>query len=103
MAIDVVVDGDGCLSVMLPLAINTIAIKFSEDDPDVAKMVAWAFTMFERFCTSDQGYAFYNDMMASRKLYDRVKQFVTMMLMVGAIRYSCYEQGCEQKTRQAVK
>lgn len=78
----VVADSEGALSVMLPLARNTIAIKFAEDDPDVAKMVAHAFTMFERFCTSDQAYDFYNDMMDSPKLHDRVMQFVTMMLMV---------------------
>ena len=77
----VVVDSEGALSVMLPLARNTVAIKFAEDDPDVAKMVAHAFTMFERFCTSDQAYDFYNDMIASPKIYDRVMQFVTMMLI----------------------
>jgi len=82
MADGVVVDSEGALSVMLPLARNTIAIKFAEDDPIIAKMVAYALTMFERFCTSDQAYAFYNDMIDSPKLHDRVMQFVTMMLMV---------------------
>lgn len=43
----VVADSEGALSVMLPLARNTIAIKFAEDDPDIAKMVAHAFIMFE--------------------------------------------------------
>ena len=31
----VVVDSEGALSVMLPLARNTIAIKFSEDNPKI--------------------------------------------------------------------
>ena len=78
----VVADSEGALSLMLPLARNAIAIKFAEDDPAVAKMVARAFTLFERFCTSEQAYAFYNDMVASPKVYDRVMQFVTLMLMV---------------------
>ncbi|MEZ7519346.1 MULTISPECIES: hypothetical protein [unclassified Psychrobacter] len=77
----VVADSEGALSVMLPLVRNTIAIKFAEDDPDVATMVAHAFTMFERFCSSDQAYDFYNDIIASPKLYDRVMQFVTMILI----------------------
>lgn len=77
----VIVDGEGALSVMLPLARNTVAIKYAEDDPEVAKMAARALTLFERFCTNDEAYAFYNDMMASPKLYDRVMQFVTMMLI----------------------
>lgn len=66
---------------MLPLARNAIAIKFAEDDPIVAKMVANAFMMFEGFCTSDQAYNFYSDMIAFPKLYDRVMQFVAMMLI----------------------
>lgn len=78
----VVADSDGALSLMLPIARNTIAIKFAEDDPDIAEMVARALILFERFCTSDQAYAFYNDMMTAPKLHDRVMQFVTMMLMV---------------------
>jgi hypothetical protein len=78
----VVVDSEGALSVMLLLARNTITIKFAEDDPAVAKMVARAFTLFERFCTSEQAYAFYHEMIGSPKLYDRVMQFVTLMLMV---------------------
>lgn len=78
----VVADSEGALSVMLPLARNTIAIKFAEDDPAVAKMVARAFTLFERFCTSDEAYAFYHEMIDSPKLHDRVMQFVTLMLMV---------------------
>ena len=61
----VVADSEGALSVMLPLARNTIAIKFAEDDPAVAKMVARAFTLFERFCSRDQAYDFYNDTIAS--------------------------------------
>lgn len=77
----VVADSEGALSVMLPLARNTIAIKFAENDPDVAKMVARAFTLLEKFCTSDQAYIFYKDMMASPKLHDRVMQFVTMVLI----------------------
>ena len=67
---------------MLPLARNAIAIKFAEDDPIVAKMVAHAFIMFEGLCTSEQAYTFYRDVVASPKAYDRVMQFVTMMLMV---------------------
>ena len=78
----VVADSEGALSVMLPLARNTIAIKFAEDDPDIAKMVAHAFTIFEKLCTSDEAYAFYHEMIDSPKLHDRVMQFVTMMLMV---------------------
>lgn len=78
----VVADSEGALSVMLPLARNTIAIKFAEDDPDVARMVAHAFTMFEKLCTSDEAYAFYHEMIDSPKLHDRVMQFVTLMLMV---------------------
>ena len=66
---------------MLPLARNAITIKFAEDD-DIARMVAHAFTMFERFCTSDQAYDFYHKMIGSPKLYERVMQFVTLMLMV---------------------
>ena len=76
----VVASSEGALSVMLPLARNTIAIKFAEDDPAVAKMVARAFTLFERFCTSEQAYAFYHEMIDSPKLYERVMQFVTLML-----------------------
>ena len=78
----VVADSEGALSLMLPLARNAIAIKFAEDDDGVARMVARAFTLFERFCTSEQAYAFYRDMVASPKVYDRVMQFVTLMLMV---------------------
>ena len=78
----VVADNEGALSVMLPLARNTIAIKFAEDDPDVARMVAHAFTMFEKLCTSDEAYAFYHEMIDSPKLHDRVMQFVTMILIV---------------------
>ena len=78
----VVADDEGVLSLMLPLARNGIAIKFAEEDPIVAKMVAHAFIMFEGLCTSEQAYAFYSDMIASPKVYDRVMQFVTMMLMV---------------------
>ncbi len=77
----VVADSEGALSLMLPLARNAIAIKFAEDDPFVAKMVAHAFIMFEGLCTSEQAYAFYSDMVASPKVYDRVMQFVTMMLI----------------------
>ena len=77
----VVADSEGALSVMLPLARNTIAIKFAENDHSVAEMVARAFTLFENFCTSDQAYAFYNEMMENPKLYDRVMQFVTLMLI----------------------
>ena len=77
----VVVDSEGALSVMLLLARNTITIKFAEDDPAVAKMVARAFTLFERFCTSDEAYAFYHKMIDSPKLHDRVMQFVTLMLI----------------------
>ena len=65
----------------LCLARNTIAIKFAENDHSVAEMVARAFTLFENFCTSDQAYAFYNEMMENPKLYDRVMQFVTLMLI----------------------
>lgn len=61
----VVADSEGALSVMLPLARHTIAIKFAEDDHDVATMIAYAFTMFERFCSRDQAYDFYNDTIAS--------------------------------------
>ena len=78
----VVADREGALSLMLPLVRNTIAIKFAEDNDDIARMVARAFTLFERFCTSEQAYTFYSNMMTSLKLYDRVMQFVTMMLMV---------------------
>jgi hypothetical protein len=78
----VVADDKGVLSLMLPLARNAIAIKFAEDDDDIARMVARAFTLFERFCTSEQAYTFYSDMVASPKVYDRVMQFVTLMLMV---------------------
>lgn len=78
----VVADSEGALSLMLPLARNAIAIKFAEDDDGVARMVARAFTLFERFCTSEQAYTFYRDMVASPKVYDRVMQFVTLMLMV---------------------
>lgn len=78
----VVVDSDGYLSVMLPITRNSIAIKFAEDDPGIAKMVAHAFTMFEKLCTSDEAYAFYHEMIDSPKLYDRVMQFITMMLMI---------------------
>jgi len=78
----VVADSEGALSLMLSLARNAIAIKFAEDDPIVAKMVAHAFIMFEGLCTSEQAYAFYSDMVASPKVYDRVMQFVTLMLMV---------------------
>lgn len=77
----VVVDSDGYLSVMLPIARNTIAIKFSENDPSIAKMVAHGFTLFERLCTGAAAYAFYNQLMESIKLYDRVMQFVAMMLL----------------------
>lgn len=77
----VVEDDEGALSLMLPLARNAIAIKFAEDDPIVAKMVAHAFIMFEGLCTSEQAYAFYSDMVASPKVYDRVMQFVTLMLI----------------------
>ena len=78
----VVADSEGALSMMLPLARNTIAIKFAEDDPDVAKMVAHVFTMFEKLCTGDEAYAFYHEMIDSPKLHDRVMQFVTMILIV---------------------
>ena len=78
----VVADSEGALSLMLPLARNAIAIKFAEDDDGVARMVARAFTLFERFCTSEQAYAFYHEMIDSPKLYERVMQFVTLMLMV---------------------
>lgn len=78
----VVKDSEGALSVMLSLARNTIAIKFAEDDPDIAKMVAHAFTMFEKLCASDEAYAFYHEMIDSTNLHDRVMQFVTLMLMV---------------------
>lgn len=78
----VVADNEGALSVMLPLARNTIAIKFAEEDPAVAKMVAHAFALFERLCTSDEAYAFYHEMIGSSKLYERVMQFETLMLMV---------------------
>ncbi len=74
-------DDEGALSLMLPLARNAITIKFAEDD-DIARMVAHAFTMFERFCTSEEAYTFYSDMVASPKVYDRVMKFVTLMLMV---------------------
>ncbi|CAM4222471.1 hypothetical protein PSAR109036_14580 [Psychrobacter arenosus] len=77
----VVVDSEGYLSVMLPMTRNTIALKFAENDPAVAEMVAHAFTMFEKLCTSDQAYAFYHKMIESPKLYDRVMQFIAMMLM----------------------
>ena len=77
----VVADSEGALSLMLPLARNAITIKFAEDD-DIARMVAHAFTMFERFCTSEEAYTFYSDMVASPKVYDRVMKFVTLMLMV---------------------
>ena len=56
------------IDVFIPLARNTIAIKFAEDDHSVAEMVARAFTLFENFCTSDQAYAFYNEMMENPKL-----------------------------------
>ena len=78
----VVADSEGALSVMLPLARNTIAIKFAEDDPDVAKMVAHTFTMFEQLCTAGEAYAFYRSMMDSPRLHDRVMEFVSMMLFV---------------------
>lgn len=78
----ILVDSDGYLSVMLPITRNAIAIKFAEDDPVIAKMVAHAFIMFEELCTSDEAYAFYHEMMDSEKLHDRVMKFVTMILMV---------------------
>lgn len=77
----IVVDSDGYLSVMLPIARNTIAIKFAENEPVTAKMVAHALTLFERFCTSAAAYAFYNKLMEDTKLHDRVMQFVAMMLL----------------------
>lgn len=78
----VVVDSDGYLSVMLPIARNTIAIKFAENDSVIAEMVAHALTMFEKLCTGAEAYAFYNEMMESVKLHDRVMQFVAMMILI---------------------
>lgn len=82
MAGGVVVDDEGYLSLMLPLARNGIAIKFAENDPIVADMVAHALGLFERLCTEAAAYAFYNQLMESPKLHDRVMQFVSMMLLV---------------------
>lgn len=76
----VVVDNDGYLSVMLPITRNAIAIKFAEKDPVVAKMVAHALALFEKLCTNDDAYGFYQLIMESDKLHDRVMQFVTMMI-----------------------
>ncbi len=75
-----VVDSDGYLSVMLPITRNSIAIRFAEKDPVVAKMVAHALALFEKLCTKDDAYAFYQLIMESDKLHDRVMQFVTLMI-----------------------
>lgn len=77
----VVEDAEGYLSVMLPLLRGTVAIKFAENDSVVAEMVAHALTLFERLCTQEQAYKFYKEMMDSTVLFNRVMQFVTMMIM----------------------
>ena len=78
----VVEDAEGYLSVMLPLLRDTIAIKCAESDSTVAEMVAHALKLFERLCTQDQAYHFYEKMMSSITLFERVMQFVTLMIMV---------------------
>lgn len=78
----VVEDAEGYLSVMLPLLRDTIAIKYAENDPTVAEMAAHSLKLFERLCTQDQAYQFYEEMMSSATLFDRVMQFVTLMIMV---------------------
>lgn len=77
----VVEDAEGYLSVMLPLLKATVAIKFAENDSVVAEMVAHALTLFERLCTQEQAYQFYEEMMDSTALFNSVMQFVTMMIM----------------------
>ena len=80
MANGVVVDSEGYLSVMLPLSRNTLAIKFAGNDPVIAEMAARALSLFENMCSSEAAHAFYGQLMQAPELYDRVMQFVTIML-----------------------